>query len=363
LAVVALLAVAPAPADASPPVLDSVTVPLGGLRPTLTWHLPDGVRALFVEASTSPAVNEDGYLGERTNVSFNVLGPSQTEYTDDHDYAPGIYYVHVAGHDKTCVGGACPQVEFSRVVRFRIPGVPFPELVSVGQSGDRLTASWTLPDGYEPLLIEVSRTRDTYPNGRLAGAFLDEDLVLWEGLDPGATSYLSAAPLAPGSYYVHLAVLDDTLCDDPDSVDCIVEFTAIAPVTINAPVHGDVRPPPPRTVPPADVVTSFSALKCSSRQKVGSLTVQAGMAENGTITVTGTVNVPNAAKVYKLKSVSVTALAGRAVTVRLKLPKKALKAAKKALKRHKKVKASLTITARDTAGNVKTEKRSVKLKR
>jgi hypothetical protein len=51
------------------------------------------------------------------------------------------------------------------------------------------------------------------------------------------------------------------------------------------------------------------------------------------------------------------------VTVKLKLAKQVLKAAKKALKRKKKVKASLTITARDAAGNTKIEKRAVKLKR
>jgi uncharacterized protein GlcG (DUF336 family) len=47
----------------------------------------------------------------------------------------------------------------------------------------------------------------------------------------------------------------------------------------------------------------------------------------------------------------------------VKLPNKALKAAKKALKRKKKVKAKLTITVIDGAGNTDSEKRSVRLKR
>jgi hydroxymethylglutaryl-CoA reductase len=119
------------------------------------------------------------------------------------------------------------------------------------------------------------------------------------------------------------------------------------------------QPPPAAT---ADKVTSFKALKCASPQKARNLVVQASMPENGTITVGGTVSVPNASKVFKIKAVSVKAVAGKTVSLKVKLAKKALKAIKKALKRHKKVKAKLSIIAKDTAGNTKTEKRSVKLK-
>jgi hypothetical protein len=51
------------------------------------------------------------------------------------------------------------------------------------------------------------------------------------------------------------------------------------------------------------------------------------------------------------------------VTLRLKLPAKALKAVKKALKKPKKLKAKITITATDSAGNKKTELRTIKLQR
>ena len=86
------------------------------------------------------------------------------------------------------------------------------------------------------------------------------------------------------------------------------------------------------------------------------------MPENGTITVGGTVSVPNASKVFKLKRVTVNAVAGKTVKIKVKLPGKALKATRKALKRRRKVKASLTVTAKDGAGNSRSEKRSVKLK-
>jgi hypothetical protein len=54
--------------------------------------------------------------------------------------------------------------------------------------------------------------------------------------------------------------------------------------------------------------------------------------------------------------------AGKTVRVKLKLPKRALKAIARALERHKKVSANLTITAKDAGGNKKTEKRPVELR-
>jgi hypothetical protein len=177
----------------------------------------------------------------------------------------------------------------------------------------------------------------------------------------GPQKTYTSAPLQfpPGVYYFHVSAILST-CDDI-TIPCVDEFS-IPPVLLNVPPDPPPAPPPPPP-PPPDTVTSFSALKCASTQKAGDLVVQASMGENGTITVGGTLNVPNAAKVYKLKAVSVSATAGKTVTVKLKLTKQVLKAAKKALKRKKKVKASLTITARDAAGNTKIEKRAVKLKR
>ena len=97
-------------------------------------------------------------------------------------------------------------------------------------------------------------------------------------------------------------------------------------------------------------MTSFSALAVASSQKASGLTIKATMPENGTITVGGTVSVPNASKVFKLTPVSSNATAGQTVTLKVKLAKKALKAVKKAIKRHKKPKASLTITPRTRRG-------------
>jgi hypothetical protein len=78
---------------------------------------------------------------------------------------------------------------------------------------------------------------------------------------------------------------------------------------------------------------------------------------------TGTLSVPNVAKVYKLKKVTKYVAAGGKVTLKLKLSKKIRKAAKRALKRHKKVKAKLRVTVKDASGNTApSKKRTINLK-
>jgi uncharacterized repeat protein (TIGR01451 family) len=163
-----------------------------------------------------------------------------------------------------------------------------------------------------------------------------------------ATAGRSAAPSITNTATVSSATADPSSANNQASAQTI---STSPPLSV---------PPPPS--PLADKVTSFASLKCASTQRAGGLVVQASMPENGTITVGGSVNVPNAARVFRLKAVSVNATAGRTVKITVKLAAKTLKAVKKALKRHKKVRANLTITARDGAGNVKGEKRAVKLK-
>jgi hypothetical protein len=231
-----------------------------------------------------------------------------------------------------------------------------PTITSAGQTSRHLTASWTLPPGMATDFIEAA----TSPAKDSDGYFLTPYLVLYEELADGATTYTSALQFPAGKYYVHVAAYDPTLCvGDPPPPECIDEFSSTWSVTIPA---DPPSPPPPPPPPPPDTATAFAALTVPKKQDVDKLTVAASMGEAGTLTATGTVSVPGASKVYKFKTATANAAAGVKVKLKLKLPKKALKAVKKALKRHKKVKAKLTITAKDTAGNTKVEKRTVALK-
>jgi hypothetical protein len=110
------LALSPTLAMACPPILKSVTV--DGNHPTSTWSLPEGVTSQFIQTSESSDVNEDGYFN--TLVNLSVVGRSQTSFTDPFNFDPGVYYLHVAGHDKRCRGGVCPPIEFSDVMSFEV---------------------------------------------------------------------------------------------------------------------------------------------------------------------------------------------------------------------------------------------------
>jgi hypothetical protein len=174
-----------------------------------------------------------------------------------------------------------------------------------------------------------------------------------------------------------LPTLDLVKCPTGAEVACrIDEFSAAEQVTIppdTAPrggggggdSGGSAGTKPPSSKPKQTVVdksTAFATLSVRLTQDVDKLSVLASMAEPGTLTAGGTVSVPSLSKVYKFKSASATAVPDASVKLKLKLPRKALKAVKKALKRHRKLKAKLTITARDTAGNTKTAKRTVSLR-
>ena len=81
------------------------------------------------------------------------------------------------------------------------------------------------------------------------------------------------------------------------------------------------------------------------------------------VTVTGSVSVPGASKVYRIKKVTKRLAAGKRTRIGMKLSKKARKAIKKALTNGQKPKAKLTVTAKDLAGQRTVKRASVKLKR
>jgi peptidoglycan/xylan/chitin deacetylase (PgdA/CDA1 family) len=125
-------------------------------------------------------------------------------------------------------------------------------------------------------------------------------------------------------------------------------------------------PLPVRAFMAPDKVTAFASLKARKKQDVDSITVTAAMLEPGTLSAGGMVDVPgrartSAARVFRLKRTSVAATPGKRVKLRLKLKKKALRAAKRAIRRHRRVRAKITVTATDVAGNRKSAKRTVRL--
>lgn len=244
------LALWPTLASATPPVLTSVVVAQNENHPLSTWTLPAGVSSQFIQVSRSSEVNEDDYF--TTLETFNTLTKTQTSFLDEFEYADGVYYLHVAGHDQKCTGDAtCSPIEFTQVMSFQVPGI---------------------------------------------------------GSGPGGTL------------------------------------------------------PPTGGGPGPDKVRPFETLTFSPVQKVGKLLVRARMSEAGTLRATARVSAPGASKVYKFKTARRSVGANVFTKLPLKLARKQLKAVKRALKRGKKLKAKVTVTATDKAGNKRSQKATIRLK-
>ena len=245
-----VLALWPASAAATPPVLTSVVVAQNSNHPSSTWTLPAGVSSQFIQVSQSSEVNEDGYF--TTLETFNPVAKTQTTFFDEFNYANGVYYLHVAGHDDKCRGSTtCPPIQFSQVMSFQVPGI---------------------------------------------------------GSGPGGTL------------------------------------------------------PPTGGGPGPDKVKPFQTVTFAPIQDVDKLFVRARMSEAGTLRATARVSVPGASKVYKFKTASRSVAANKFTKLSLKLAKKQLKAVKRGLQRRKKLKANVTVTATDKAGNKRSQKATIRLK-
>ena len=152
-------------------------------------------------------------------------------------------------------------------------------------------------------------------------------------------------------------------------------LAARAPNTIVKSVRGAMGLPEPdlpplpappvvaTAAPPLDKVTAFAALHVRAKQRLRRLHVTASMPEAGTLKARGRVRVRRGAKAYRFKTVRKAAAPGVMVRLSLHLTKKGRRAVQRALRRSRRLTAVLTITARDTAGNLASQRRSVILTR
>jgi tripartite motif-containing protein 71 len=129
---------------------------------------------------------------------------------------------------------------------------------------------------------------------------------------------------------------------------------------------GASTPPAPPVVPTAGPPALSLALATALSQRVLKqhgivVTVSAGAAS--TVTATGSVSLPGASRTVRFTRKRVRLAAGRQTTLRLKLPRPALKLVTKALHSHRSLRARVTVSARDSSGKVVASKRTVKLTR
>ncbi len=135
-----------------------------------------------------------------------------------------------------------------------------------------------------------------------------------------------------------------------------------------------VQPPPPVTPsspPPAtggqggSVVSLTATMSAAKTQRVllqGGVVVIVVCNKRCQASATGSINVPGASKVFRLKPTKRSVRPNKKTQLRLKLTQKARKAISRALKRKKKLRAKVSLTV-DSAGEKRSRKLTVKLKR
>ena len=130
----ALLLSAAAPAHAAPPTLVSVGQSTG--RITATFLVAPSAQADSVEVSTRPDIGPDGSFAE---VVHDESLQSDSTWTSEIRFNPGVYYVHVSSNDFVCED--CPRREWSAVMPVEVlPILPLAGLYSgpVGDFGSRI---------------------------------------------------------------------------------------------------------------------------------------------------------------------------------------------------------------------------------
>jgi plastocyanin len=134
-----------------------------------------------------------------------------------------------------------------------------------------------------------------------------------------------------------------------------------------APSPTPPAPSPPGTEPPlADVTAPALTLGGADVQRVlrqRAVVVKVRTSEAAALTATGTVRVPAAAALVRLRRATATSPGDRFVTLRLRLSRKARAAVRRGLEIRRRLRASVRVTATDAAGKRGSELRRIALRR
>lgn len=156
-------------------------------------------------------------------------------------------------------------------------------------------------------------------------------------------------------------------CDQDDDNDGVPDTGDGCPFTPAATANGCPAPPGPDGdgTGSQDTTAPLLTLGGPAKQKAGAAVavVVACPSEACVAGATGTVNVPAASRVYRLRRASAAVPRGGKATLRLKISKRAQRAIRRALRKRKRVRAKVVVTARDGAGNIVTKTRRIRLVR
>jgi hypothetical protein len=161
---------------------------------------------------------------------------------------------------------------------------------------------------------------------------------------------------------VHIAGHDNSCGACPQ-----IEFSDTVEVVIGAPGNAIstkvVAPGTSGGLVAGDKTAPTAQLRFVRRQDIDKLRVRARMSEPGTLTARALVDVGGLlARVYKFKPVRRKTTGGVLRTLRPRLSRKNKRALKRALRRGKRLRARVTVTATDRAGNSETLHATIRLR-
>jgi hypothetical protein len=193
---------------------------------------------------------------------------------------------------------------------------------------------------------------DTFDAPAPAGPY-PASMAVFNGVDPN------------GSWRLYVM---DQFSDDQGAIDggWSLDFT-VPPTTIGAPNANSGGSASATSAPASGVgrpIVSTAGTKKTQRVlKRGGLVVLAKSNVAGRLIAGATVNVPNASKTYRFKSVGKTLAAGVKTRAKLELPQRGLSAVRNALARGQKLRAELRLTLTDSNGGKATKNLSILLRK
>jgi hypothetical protein len=268
-----------------------------------------------------------------------------------------------------------------------------PRLAAAGATGGIVTAGWSLPPNVSSQFVEIGKYLEVNAFGyfqcfrapRPTACGQGESNLLRFGVLSSDQTSLTAAdvkpPLPAGTYYVHIAGHDAVHTGCPQ-----IEFSDIVELTIGPDGSGTSS----RVVAPGtgdctlirgsggtagggggsgggiagDQLPPVAQLRYAKRQDIDKLTIRGRMSEPGTLTAKALVDVGGLlAKIYTFRPRTRKVSGGLLVRLPLKVSKKKKRALKRAMRRGKRLRARVTLTAVDRAGNATTKHAVVRLKR
>jgi hypothetical protein len=179
----------------------------------------------------------------------------------------------------------------------------------------------------------------------------------------------SSGPVPPGARQVLLDI--QFAWDTPPYNDGYVDnltltMSGLGTLPPATTCHG-VPPPPP---PPPTVDKSGAKLRLGgntfqriARQRAVYVRVTPDEAARLTAGGTLAITVARKSKTYKLRSATTTAGAGQTRKLKLTIAKRTARAVRRALRRKRIVRARVTVTAKDNAGNLSSARRTIKARR